>query len=84
MPVVRFKNQAFARVIEYEIFLRGPIVIGNDATSVHANARLTCFVMTVTAANGIVHTIDIKCPLHRKGNILLDNSKISPLVRMRR
>lgn len=69
-------------MIEDKILLRLSVVIRDNAAAVDTDARLICLVMPVSAADGVVNSIDIECPFHRKRDILFDHRQVSPLVGM--
>src|SRR5512139_4002582 len=82
MPIFRFEDQTFTRMIENELFLFCPVVIGNNTASVHTDARLIRFMMTMSSPHGIVDSVNIEGSFYGKRDILFDHCQISPLVRM--
>ncbi len=82
MPVARFEDKAFVRMVQDEFLFLFSIVVGNNATPMDADACLVCLMVTVSAADGIIHAIDVKCTLYGKRDLVLDHCEVPALVRM--
>src|SRR6185312_16767339 len=80
MPVARFQDKTFIRLIQDEIAFLLSVVIVNPAASLEANGCLDRCFMPVSAPLRIVHAINIKYSLYFKRNGFLNNGEISPFI----
>lgn len=73
MPIPRLQNQASIWFIQLKDFFFLTIMATHGTTATKRNDSLTGFMMPMTSPNRIVHPVDVKNPLDRKGQNFLDN-----------
>ena len=80
MPVFWLDNEAFARLIKYEIFFLFAIVIRDYTGSLDANSCLDRLMVPVATACRIVYTVYVENSFYVKGSHLFYHREITALI----